>query len=79
MVATLPRPPHDWTPPGGGVRRTRVGELGRHSLTLPTYLGNHVLADLGEAGGATPDRLITRADQLADAKVVLRPGKGGRP
>ncbi|WP_217189434.1 hypothetical protein [Streptomyces buecherae] len=47
-----PPPPHDWIPPGGGVRWTRVGELGWHSLTLPLYLGNRVLSALGEAGGA---------------------------
>ncbi|MEU3958998.1 hypothetical protein AB0F42_04090 [Streptomyces buecherae] len=52
--------------------------MGRHSLALPTYLGEHVLAALGEAGGATPGRLITHADQLADAIAALRPTTGGR-
>ncbi|MBC3983579.1 hypothetical protein H8N01_13675 [Streptomyces sp. AC536] len=78
MVATIPPPPHDWIPPGGGVRWTRAGELGWHSLTLPTYLGNHVLAALGEAGGGSPDRLVARADQLADTIAALRPTTGGR-
>ncbi|MFD4995192.1 hypothetical protein [Streptomyces buecherae] len=78
MVATNPPPPHDWIPPGGGVRWTRVGELGWHSLTLPTYLGDHVLADLGEAGGGSPYRLTTPAVQLADNIAALRPTTGGR-
>ncbi|MBB5939370.1 hypothetical protein [Streptomyces zagrosensis] len=51
--ASTPTPsPHDWIPPGGGVRWTRVGELGWHTLTLPTYLGDRVLVQLGDAGGA---------------------------
>ncbi|MFF5716308.1 hypothetical protein [Streptomyces buecherae] len=78
MVATIPPPPHDWIPPDGGVRRTRVGELGWHSLTRPTYLGNHVLTAFGEAGGGSLDPLITDATQLADVVAALPPTKGGR-
>ncbi|MFI2029631.1 hypothetical protein [Streptomyces buecherae] len=47
----MPETPYDWIPPGGGVRWTRVGELGWHRLTLPTYLGNHVLAALRPTKG----------------------------
>lgn len=46
-----PPPPHDWLPPGGGVRWTRDGELGWHSRTLPTYLGAHALAALRPTKG----------------------------
>ncbi|MBB5936614.1 hypothetical protein [Streptomyces zagrosensis] len=53
-------PPHDWMPPGGGVRWTRVGDLGWHTLTLTTYLGNRVLAHLGEASGAVIQEDIGR-------------------
>ncbi|MFE6775296.1 hypothetical protein [Streptomyces sp. NPDC057702] len=55
--------PYGWVPSGGGVRWTRVGELGWHAVAMPDYLGNRVLAALGEAGGAVieedvPARLV---------------------
>ncbi|MBB5933798.1 hypothetical protein [Streptomyces zagrosensis] len=53
-------PPHDWIPSGGGVHWTRVGDLGWHTLTLTTYLGNRVLAHLGEASGAVIQEDIGR-------------------
>ncbi|WP_217200245.1 hypothetical protein [Streptomyces buecherae] len=53
--------------------------MGWHSLTLPTYLGDHLLAALGEAGGGPPYRLVTRAAQLADTIAAVRPTTGGRP
>ncbi|MFF5715767.1 hypothetical protein [Streptomyces buecherae] len=49
---TTPTPPHDWIPSGGGVRWTRVGELGWHAFTLPIHRGDRVLAELGEDSGA---------------------------
>ncbi|MBC3992331.1 hypothetical protein H8N00_26325 [Streptomyces sp. AC563] len=53
-------PPHDWIPPGGGVRWTRIGELGWHALTVPTYLGDRVLAALGDASGAVIEEDVER-------------------
>ncbi len=48
---TTPTPPYDWIPPGG-VRWTRVGELGWHAFTLPMHHGDRVLAELVEDSGA---------------------------
>ncbi|GAA4686671.1 hypothetical protein [Streptomyces youssoufiensis] len=64
--------PYDWVPPGGGVRWTRVGELGWHALSLPCYLGNRVMAGLGEASGAVieedvPARLVWLIEPKAPA------------
>ncbi|MBB5935726.1 hypothetical protein [Streptomyces zagrosensis] len=58
--ATTPAPRHDWIPPGGGVHWSRVGDLGWHTLTLSTYLGNRVLAHLGDGTGAVIQEDIGR-------------------
>lgn len=50
-----PRPtptPPNWIPPGEGVNWTAVGPHGWHTLTLPRWLGDRVLVELGEDGGA---------------------------
>ncbi|MFF5716125.1 hypothetical protein [Streptomyces buecherae] len=65
-------PPFDWVPPGGGVRWTRIGELGWHTLSLPYYLGNRVLAALGDESGAVieedvPERLVWLIEPKAAA------------
>ncbi|MBB5933196.1 hypothetical protein [Streptomyces zagrosensis] len=59
-TSTPATPPHEWIPPGGGVNWTRVGDLGWHALTLPTYLGNRVLAHLGDGSGAVIQEDIGR-------------------
>ncbi|MFT2020154.1 hypothetical protein ACMA1D_30610 [Streptomyces sp. 796.1] len=45
-------PPYDWVPPGSSMNWVRVGEFGWHTLTLPTDLGEPVLAALRHTTGA---------------------------
>ncbi|MBB5933198.1 hypothetical protein [Streptomyces zagrosensis] len=76
-TSTPTTPPYDWIPPGGGMRWTSVGELGWHTLTLPMYLGNRVLAELGDTSGAViqedaDDRLTWLIEPHAPAVQHLR-------
>ncbi|MFF5720348.1 hypothetical protein [Streptomyces buecherae] len=44
--------PRAWIPPGEGVNWSSIGQHGWHIISLPTWLGNRVLAELGEESGA---------------------------
>ncbi|WP_217199191.1 hypothetical protein [Streptomyces buecherae] len=44
--------PRAWIPPGEGVNWSSIGQHGWHVISLLTWLGNRVLAELGEGGGA---------------------------